>query len=259
LSRCFCIQPFDKDVYDKRFDDVFKPAIEAAGLEAYRVDRDPAVIIPIEDIEREIKNSAMCFAEITTNNPNVWYELGYAFAISKNVIMVCSEERTSEYPFDIKHRTIIPYKAGSISDFTELKVQIKKKISALLKKEENINNTKNISPIADTEGLSQHEMVALVTIMQNCFTDNQSVSTYLIKEDMSKAGFTDIATSLALMALRKKNFIKSAIETEYNGSEYYAYFMEQPGIDWLLRNQEKLVLQKEINQVEPDEDDSLPF
>ena len=75
---CFVIQPFDKGKFDKRFRDVFKPAIEAAELEPYRVDRDPGVSIPIEEIESSIANSAICLADITTDNPNVWFELGYA-------------------------------------------------------------------------------------------------------------------------------------------------------------------------------------
>lgn len=37
---CFMIQPFDGGKFDKRYEDVFKPAIEAAGLIAYRVDND---------------------------------------------------------------------------------------------------------------------------------------------------------------------------------------------------------------------------
>jgi len=41
MPNCFMIQPFDSGKFDKRFDDVYVPAIEAAGLEAYRV-----VVIP---------------------------------------------------------------------------------------------------------------------------------------------------------------------------------------------------------------------
>ena len=37
------IQPFDGARFDKRFADVFSPAIEAAKMEPYRVDRDPGV------------------------------------------------------------------------------------------------------------------------------------------------------------------------------------------------------------------------
>ena len=36
MSRCFVIQPFDGGAFDKRFDDVFVPAIKDAGFEPYR-------------------------------------------------------------------------------------------------------------------------------------------------------------------------------------------------------------------------------
>lgn len=105
---CFVIQPFDGGKFDKRFDDVYKPAIEAAGLDAYRVDRDPSVDIPIDAIEEGIKNESICLADITSDNPNVWYELGFAYATGRPVIMVCSDERSDRrYPFDIQHRSII--------------------------------------------------------------------------------------------------------------------------------------------------------
>lgn len=38
---CFIIQPFDK-----RYHDVFAPAVEAAELAPYRVDLDPEVDVP---------------------------------------------------------------------------------------------------------------------------------------------------------------------------------------------------------------------
>src|ERR1700690_3724852 len=104
MPKCFVIQPFDSGKYDKRFDEVFKPAIEAADLEAYRADRDPEVEVPIEGIEEGIRSAAICVADITTDNPNVWYELGFAFATGRPVVMVCSTERTSnKFPFDIQH------------------------------------------------------------------------------------------------------------------------------------------------------------
>ena len=40
MGRCFVIQPFDQGPFDKRYDDVFAPAICDAGLEPYRVDRN---------------------------------------------------------------------------------------------------------------------------------------------------------------------------------------------------------------------------
>ena len=54
MPTCFVIQPFDSGPYDKRFEQTFKPAITAAGLEPYRVDQDPRVVVPIDSIESGI-------------------------------------------------------------------------------------------------------------------------------------------------------------------------------------------------------------
>ena len=66
------MQPFDGGTFDKRYESVFAPAIKAAKIEPYRVDRDPSVSIPIQEIESGIRNSDICLADITTDNPNVW-------------------------------------------------------------------------------------------------------------------------------------------------------------------------------------------
>jgi len=124
MGTCFVIQPFDGGPFDKRYEDIFVPAIAAAELEPYRVDRDPRVSIPIEEIEAGIRASDACLADITKDNPNVWYELGYAIASQKEVVLVCSKERASKFPFDVQHRTIIHYSTDSPRDFEELKERI---------------------------------------------------------------------------------------------------------------------------------------
>jgi hypothetical protein len=129
MAICFVIQPFESK-YDKRFDDIYKPAIEAADLDAYRVDRDRSVEVPIDTIEAGIRDAAVCLADITTDNPNVWYELGFAFAANRPVIMVCANERSGKYPFDIQHRTVIDYLVDSPRDFDKLKQSITDTIKA---------------------------------------------------------------------------------------------------------------------------------
>lgn len=116
---CFVIQPFDGEKFDKRFEDVYRPAIVAAGLNAYRVDADDFAQVLIDTIEEKIRAAAICMADITSNNPNVWYEVGYAYANSKTVILVCSDERTEDYPFDVRSRNILKYKTESASDYQE--------------------------------------------------------------------------------------------------------------------------------------------
>ena len=258
MNRCFVMQPFDRGVFDKRYDDVFAPAIRDAGLEPYRVDRDPSVSIPIDEIELGIKRSEICLAEITTDNPNVWFELGFTIAVPKEVVLICSEERKSRFPFDVQHRNIIKYKTESPQDFQKLREKIKERILAILKKQREIGTASKISSVTETEGLSQHEIVALVTVMQNSFISLEGVSAHTIKEDMNNAGFTDIAVSLALRSLGQKGMILSekGYDEQY-GYESKAYTVQRKGEEWLLNNQDKLVLKEEKQVV--DSSDEIPF
>ncbi len=89
MATCFVIQPFDGGNFDNRCEDVFAPAIKESGFDPYRVDRDPSASIPIDEIQRGIKQAAVCLADITLDNPNVWFELGYALSAGKSVVMVC--------------------------------------------------------------------------------------------------------------------------------------------------------------------------
>ncbi len=110
MPTCFMIQPFDSGKFEKRFEETFAPAIRAADLEPYKVNQDPRVDVLITSIEDGIRSAAVCLADITMDNPNVWFELGFAFAANRPVVMVCSDERVGKYPFDIQHRVVTPYK-----------------------------------------------------------------------------------------------------------------------------------------------------
>jgi hypothetical protein len=256
------MQPFDKGVFDKRYEDTFAAAIIEAGLEPYRVDRDPGVSIPIDEIQNGIKNSDICLAEITTDNPNVWFELGYAIASFKEVVLVCSSERKTRFPFDIQHRTITRYETESRRDFDQLKEKITSRMIAILEKGQTLSRIVDMPSIADPEGLSQHEMVALVTIAENIDSPSDKVGTYLIKEDMNRAGYTKIAVTLALTSLLRKGMVENKMDSDINGNEFFLYTVSPKGMEWLLQNQDKLVLKlkkSKTAQVLEKLDDDIPF
>lgn len=249
MSTCFVIQPFDKGRFDKRFDDVFAPAIEAAGLEAYRVDRDPSVDVPIDNIESGIREALACLADITTDNPNVWFELGFAIAARKDVVLVCSTERTTRFPFDIQHRNIVQYSPESASDFQKLGADITARLKAIQSKQADLKVFSLLpSPLKDTMGLAPHEVVALAVIMQNSLLPGQVVFPKQIAQDMGKAGFNELAASLALRGLLHKSMITLDIIDELSRG----YVIAQKGIDWLHSNQSRVALEK------PQRDD-FPF
>lgn len=251
MGTCFVMQPFDRDVFDQRYEDVIAPAIRDAGLEPYRVDQDPKVSIPIQDIEGGIREADICLAEITQDNPNVWFELGYAIACRKEVVLICSKERTGRFPFDIQHRTIITYLTGSPRDFEKLRSEITQKVRAYLKKAETLTTVSEISKVAKIEGLDQHEIVCLAAIAENLEHPQDHVSVYIIKRDMEAAGFTKVAATLALASLLQKGFVKDESFLDPDIREYYtAYSLLEPGWKWILGNKGQFILRK------PDE---VPF
>ena len=254
MNTCFVIQPFDKDKFDKRYDDVFEPSIRSAGLEPYRVDRDPTVTIPIDTIEDGIKSARICFAEITTDNPNVWYELGFAFACGKEVVMV-TEER-GKFPFDIQHRQIINYKTTSKSDFEKLEISIKEKLEGLLSKQKSVIKILE-NPLKESKGLKPHELTMLLMIVENQLTADESVSIYRIKNDMDKAGFNSLAVSLSLRELKRKGFIETLKEIDYNNNEFPACKLTEIGENWIINNQDLFEFKKS-KPLEFDNND-LPF
>lgn len=239
MSTCFVIQPFDQGIFDKRYHDTFRPAIIAADLEPYRVDQDPASEIPIEDIEAGIRRAQICFAEITTDNPNVWFELGFAIASRKPVVMACAEER-QKFPFDVQHRNIIRYKSESTRDFAEVGAKITKRMRALVDTQMKVESVTDLSPAATSSGLTEHELVAIITIAA-AVVDGDPVTSYVLRQEMNRSGYTDVACALAIRGLEKKGFVERA--SGYDGSnEYWGFIARDSGLDWLDDNQRLLKL-----------------
>lgn len=259
MEKCFVIQPFDNDKFDKRFVDIFEPAILKAEFEAYRIDKDLSVRIPIDEIEKGISESSICFAEITSDNPNVWYELGFAFACNKDVVMVCSDERQGKFPFDIQHRHVITYKTSSTSDFITLGDTITRKIKAFQTKSKTVKQL-NTTPVIETEGLKGHEIALLILIMENQVSSEDSISVFTLKNEMNKAGYTDIATSVGIRTLVKNGMIETfkEIDSWNNGQEYIACRLIEKGEGWILSNQDQLQFRQTKNN-QADAIDSLPF
>jgi hypothetical protein len=268
MPTCFVIQPFDKGgPYDKRYRGVLVPAITDAGLEPYRVDEDPATTILIDDIDKGIRDAEVCLADITTNNPNIWYEVGFAFANGKAVVMICFDPRPEPFPFDIRHRHVIPYTLQSPSDFENLKAEIVTRLKAQAKKAETLQTVAAMAEIKSTEGLSNHETAALMTIMSEQVSD-EGMSVYVLKSKMERAGYTSMAAGLAVEGLRRKEMIERFEDHDPgSGETYSACRLAFKGVDWLLNNQHRFKLRKNEPKLEDEEpippspitDEDIPF
>jgi hypothetical protein len=253
MATCFVIQPFDSGKFDKRFRDIYEPAIEAAGLKAYRVDLDPGVMVPIESIENGIRQALICLADITADNPNVWYELGYAFASEKPVVMVCSEERTGKkYPFDIQHRSIIPYSADSPSDFDKLRESLTLKITAILEQDAVLDKIAEADPVLPIHGLSQAEILVLAIIVGEAYLPDRTATVDNIKRSAERAGITSMGINVAVRRLLKKNLIREELLRDDDGEAYPGLAVSESGWQWIEANDGQFVLiRPEKKEFEP--------
>jgi len=106
----FVLMPFDP-----KFDDIYKFGIKGAANEvgAYTERLDEQIFTEgmLDRIFNQISKADVIVADMTGRNQNVFYEVGYAHALGKIVLLITQE--TEDIPFDLKHRQHTVYR-GSI-------------------------------------------------------------------------------------------------------------------------------------------------
>jgi hypothetical protein len=97
--KAFVVMQFTEE-FNSLFREVIKPTCEKFDLEVVRADDFFNNGLIIEDINRSLRESAVIIADITPNNPNVYYEVGYAHALGKPTILL-SDKKREKLPFDV--------------------------------------------------------------------------------------------------------------------------------------------------------------
>lgn len=124
---CFIIMPFREDEFPQRiYTEVIKPFIEDSfEISCYRVDEDALPDRIDNKIYSYLLKAAFIIAEVTSCNPNVFYELGLAHMLEKDCIIL-TQKSVSEIPFDIGR-----IRAEKYDDDDQLLGILRKSISAL--------------------------------------------------------------------------------------------------------------------------------
>lgn len=98
-----------------RFADRFIPiyecigrACQANGVVCSRVDKEIFTDNILDRVYKGIRKADILIGEMTGHNPNVFYEIGYAHALKKEVILI--GDNTGDIPFDFQHYPVVVYK-----------------------------------------------------------------------------------------------------------------------------------------------------
>lgn len=103
---CFVLMPFDEK-FDSIYNDIIVTAVKTSKLECKRADNIYSTRPVMDDIIEHIKKARIIIADLTTKNPNVFYEIGLCHAWGKNVILLSQKEE--EVPFDLRHYRRVIY------------------------------------------------------------------------------------------------------------------------------------------------------
>lgn len=107
---CFVIMPIstpdhllpeyrdDKDHFDHVLTDLFSPALAAAGFDVLPPKASGSEVIHAEII-KQLAHAELVLCDLSTQNPNVFFELGIRTALNKPVVLV-ADDKTPKLPFD---------------------------------------------------------------------------------------------------------------------------------------------------------------
>ena len=108
---CFVMTPFRPE-FDTIYWEFVKPAVEQFGLKVIRADEILAPGAIMEQIRSAIQQSRLCIADVSGQNPNVLYEVGFAHSLGKPTILMTKQ--INDVPFDLRSMRLIVYDPNSL-------------------------------------------------------------------------------------------------------------------------------------------------
>lgn len=129
---CFVIAPIgepDSDIRewsDQIFDFFIEPAARQCGYEALRADKisEPGIIT--SQVIQHVIDDPMVVADLTSWNPNVFYELAIRHAIRKPFIQII--RKGQRIPFDLASLRTVEIELGNLFRVQEAQEQIKQQM-----------------------------------------------------------------------------------------------------------------------------------
>jgi len=114
----FVIAPFDRELQPVL--EVVHRAAREAGFTVARLDQLPPGALFTSSILDRIRQADLIVADVSGQNPNVMYELGFAHALRKPTILLASTKSDdSKLPADLAGFRYLPYDPANLRVLTE--------------------------------------------------------------------------------------------------------------------------------------------
>ena len=132
-SECFVVMPFGKKPlpdgrtydFDKVYRVIITRAVQEAGMKALRADETIGSRLIHSDMFKDLRDRAVVLADLSLENPNVFYELGIRHVMAPSgTVLIC--RKGTDLPFDVRLSRVIFYKFnGEDLDWEEVEESVK--------------------------------------------------------------------------------------------------------------------------------------
>lgn len=135
MKKCFIVCPIGDEGSetrvrsDKLLRHVITPVCKECGFEPTRIDKENKNGSITEGILKHLKEDDLVIADLTENNPNAFYEIGYRAALDKPAIHLMAKD--SSIPFDVSAIRTFPYDLTDLDSVDELRERLIQTIKSI--------------------------------------------------------------------------------------------------------------------------------
>jgi hypothetical protein len=137
---CFVISPIGPDGSDIRkwadqtFKHLIEPVVEECGFSPTRADKEARAGIITTHIIQRLVTSDLVIADLTTRNPNVFYELAVRHVTRKPLVQIIREDE--DIPFDVQGMRTVKFQLADPDILEAARGELKRHVDAVKDEEE---------------------------------------------------------------------------------------------------------------------------
>ncbi|NOH51288.1 hypothetical protein F0262_25220 [Vibrio rotiferianus] len=163
---CFVIMPisnqpgYESNHFTLVYEDIIRPAIEAAGMRPVRADETVNTNLIQLDILRKVIESDIAICDMSSKNPNVFYELGVRQAFDKPTVLMIDDATSA--PFDVSSLRYVDYKKNM--GFRDVNIAVEKLTQTLVETYEKRDDKSEINSLIRLMELTTPAQLSQVTL-----------------------------------------------------------------------------------------------
>lgn len=231
------------------YNELFKPAIEEAGLDYTCIRSTIRNGSFTKDILQNLKNARVVLADVSGTNPNVMWELGVRHTFSRRTIMVVRKDMSAERIIsDLKNYGVIDYTLSPLRKVNQFKMRVKELLEGIENEPD-----RNDSPVFD---FFKDEEIILSSQEKNKIISNLNGLLSELLSNLDLAEDIDNGTAnvdLKTTTLRRFQTVSMdyILSTNYVSAEetfYKKIFVLRDDINAINRRLDMIMLDKRLKQ-----------